>query len=72
MSVNKSPVEESPVKCPKCGSTYIDSSKKGFHMGKAALGGFLLGGVGLLGGALGRHKIRITCLKCGKQWIAGK
>lgn len=31
----------------------VDTSKKGFSVGKAAVGGILLGGIGLLGGALG-------------------
>jgi tellurium resistance protein TerD len=32
----------------------------------------LLGGAGLLGGFVGSKKVMITCLKCGKQWEAGK
>lgn len=61
-----------PVKCPKCGSLQVNSSKKGFGLGKAVGGGLLLGPVGLLGGLFGSRKVYITCLKCGKQWNAGK
>ncbi len=43
-----------PNKCPMCKKTdkwtLVDQTKKGFSLGKAALGGFLLGPVGLLGG----------------------
>lgn len=42
-------------------------AKKGFSVGKAAVGGFLLGPVGLLGGALGKKKIWYACGKCGFQ-----
>lgn len=60
------------LKCPKCGSTQITAGNKGFGLGKAAIGGILLGPVGLLGGVLGSKKVLVTCLKCGKQWKAGK
>ena len=60
-----------PNKCPMCGETLmwkkVDTQKKGFSVGKAALGGFLLGPVGLLGGALGKKKVWYACGKCGFQ-----
>lgn len=60
-----------PTKCPMCGETLmwkeIDTQKKGFSVGKAALVGILLGPVGLLGGALGKKKVWYTCGKCGFQ-----
>lgn len=59
------------VKCPKCGSTQLTANKKGFGLGKAAVGGLLLGPVGLLGGVIGSGKVVITCLKCGHQWKVG-
>ena len=40
------------IKCPACRSTQITANKKGFGLGKAVVGGVLLGGVGLLGGFL--------------------
>lgn len=58
----------SEIKCPVCGSTQITANKTGFSLGKALIGGVLLGGVGLLAGALGKNKITITCLNCGHQW----
>ena len=49
-----------PPYCPMCGERFrwkqIDSERKGFSAGKAAVGGLLLGPVGLLGGALGKRK----------------
>ncbi|NJK27378.1 MAG: hypothetical protein HC925_00685 [Coleofasciculaceae cyanobacterium SM2_3_26] len=49
------PVEDA-VCCPKCRSTQIIIGKKGFGVGKAALGAVLLGPVGLAGGMLGSNK----------------
>jgi hypothetical protein len=63
--------KETPITCPKCGSSQIAAGKKGFGAGKAAVGGLLLGPIGLLGGAIGKNKVRITCLKCGHSWKAG-
>ncbi|AKN34199.1 hypothetical protein Ccar_16105 [Clostridium carboxidivorans P7] len=60
------------ISCPKCGSKQITANNKGFSLGKAAIGGGLFGGVGLLGGFIGSRKVLITCLKCGNQWEAGK
>ena len=60
-----------PQKCPMCGEyslwKKVDTSKQGFSVGKAAVGGVLLGPVGLLGGALGKKKVSYCCGKCGFQ-----
>ncbi|MEK4509482.1 hypothetical protein [Paenibacillus sp. FSL K6-2524] len=64
--------EEDLIKCPKCKSTQITAGNKGFGLGKAAVGGLILGPVGLLGGIVGSKKVKITCLKCGHNWEAGK
>jgi tellurium resistance protein TerD len=65
------PLLADSICCPKCGSTQIHASKKGFGLGKAAVGGVLLGPVGLLGGFFGSNKVELVCLKCGKQWKPG-
>lgn len=60
------------IKCPKCHSTQLTANKKGFGLGKAAVGGILTGGVGLLAGFIGSGKVQITCLNCGHHWTVGK
>ncbi|MEE5992415.1 MAG: hypothetical protein V3G42_04150 [Oscillospiraceae bacterium] len=45
----------------------MDTSNKGFSVGKAAVGGILLGPVGLLGGALGKKTVTYCCGNCGFQ-----
>jgi tellurium resistance protein TerD len=64
--------EEAAVKCPKCGSTQFTAVKKGFSLGKAAVGAVLLGPIGLVGGAHGANRVEVVCLKCGKRWTPGK
>ena len=50
-----------PRKCPMCNESgawkQVDTTKKGFSVGKAVVEGFLLGPIGLLGGALGKKKV---------------
>ena len=58
--------------CPKCLSTSLSAHKKGFGVGKAAVGGLVAGPLGLVAGNIGAKKIRVTCLKCGHQFWAGK
>ena len=56
------------VKCPKCGHMSVapvGERTGGVSLGKAAIGGILLGPVGLLGGALGKKKVTYQCKKCG-------
>lgn len=60
------------VKCPKCHSTQITAQNKGFGLGKAVVGGALLGPVGLLGGLIGSKKVKVVCLNCGHTWNAGE
>lgn len=58
------------ARCPKCGSASLTANKKGFGIGKAVVGAALTGGIGLAAGNIGAKKVRITCLNCGKQWMA--
>lgn len=64
--------KEGTVYCPKCKSTSLSSNKKGFGIGKAVIGAALTGGIGLIAGNINAKKVRITCLKCGYQFWAGK
>lgn len=62
----------SAPECPKCRSTSISADKKGFGIGKAVVGSAVAGPIGLVAGNIGAKDVRITCLKCGHQWMAGK
>lgn len=67
-----SSVNDKVVCCPKCGSTQLTANKKGFSLGKAIAGGILLVPVaGVATGMIGKNKIIITCLSCGKQFKPG-
>ena len=59
---------EKPVECPKCKSTQISASKKGFSVGKAIGGALILGPFGLVGGFAGSGDLKLTCIKCGHNW----
>lgn len=60
------------VHCPKCGSSQLTANKKGFSLGKAVAGGVLLVPIaGVATGMIGKNKIIITCLNCGKQFKPG-
>ena len=67
-SSNNMPTTNNQLKCPKCKSTNLTANTKGFGLGKAAVGGILLGPVGLLGGLLGSKKPVFICLNCGNQF----
>lgn len=55
--------------CPKCGSTSISANKKGFGVGKAAIGVAITGGlIGAVAGNIGAKKVWVTCLNCGHRW----
>lgn len=54
--------------CPKCRVGYlraIGERTGGFSGGKAVVGAFLLGPIGLAAGALGKKKVMYQCQKCG-------
>ncbi len=57
--------------CPKCTSTSLSAQKKGFGIGKAIVG-FSINPLGAVAGNIGAKKVRVTCLKCGYQFWAGK
>jgi DNA-directed RNA polymerase subunit RPC12/RpoP len=65
--------DDGQARCPKCNSTSLTGQKKGFGVGKALVGGLLTPlGIGLVAGNIGAKKVRVTCMKCGKQFWAGK
>ncbi len=59
---------ESMTRCPYCGSTSLSGNKKGFGIGKAVVGAWALGPLGLMAGNIGAKKVKVTCLNCGKQF----
>lgn len=58
-----------PNKCPKCGKRgtmkMVSERQGGVSGGKAVVGAVLLGPIGLLGGALGKKKVKFQCSNCG-------
>ena len=61
---------KSMAMCPKCGSTSLSGNKKGFGIGKAVVGGFVAGPIGLVAGNIGAKNVQVTCLNCGKKFKA--
>ena len=56
------------IRCPKCKSTNLHVSQKGFSGGKALAGALTVGALGLLAGTIGSKNIEITCLNCGHKF----
>jgi len=58
------------AKCPRCGSTSLSGNKKGFGLIKGAIGVAVAGPIGVLAAGIGKNKVKVTCMKCGKQFKA--
>jgi len=58
------------MSCPRCHSTQVTAGKKGFGIGKALVGGVLLGPVGILAGFIGSKNMEFACLSCKERWSA--
>lgn len=60
----------SKPRCPKCGSTNLGKTKRGFSTGKAVAAGMLTGflDVAAVAGAAGSNKMINCCNECGHTW----
>jgi len=58
--------------CPKCHSTSISTTNKKLSLGRAAVGGVLLGKTGAIIGGLSSKKVQVVCLNCGYKWKPDK
>ena len=54
------------------GSTSLTANKKGYGIGKGVIGAAVAGPFGLAAGNIGRQKVLVTCLNCGRQFRPGK
>lgn len=63
--------DQGSMVCPRCYSNQVTAGKKGFGIGKAAIGGILLGPVGLLAGFIGSKNMDFVCLSCKERWNSG-
>ena len=60
--------DQGGMTCPRCHSTQVTAGKKGFGIGKAIVGGVVLGPVGILAGFIGRKNVEFACLSCKERW----
>lgn len=58
--------------CPKCYSTSLTTADKKLSIGRAAVGGALLGGTGAILGGLTSKKVELLCMNCGHRFKLGK
>lgn len=58
--------------CPKCKSTSLTTTNKKLSVGRAVVGGALLGGVGAVLGGLTSKKVELLCMNCGNKFKPGK
>lgn len=67
---NYQPAGQGGVFCPRCNSIQVTAGKKGFGIGKALVGGVMLGPVGILAGFIGSKNMEFACLSCKERWGA--
>jgi DNA-directed RNA polymerase subunit RPC12/RpoP len=61
-------MDNDEISCPYCGSKLISTTQKGFSLGKAAVGGVLLGPLGLLAGTHKSKDIMFYCMACQRKF----
>lgn len=69
IAIRRITMAKAPFTCPMCNEyakwKVVDTSNKGFSVGKAALGAVIFGPMGLVGGALGKKTKTYCCGQCG-------
>lgn len=69
------PVQQMPyhatASCPKCGSSQIARTQRGFRWGLGILGFFLIPVFGIFLGFCGSKKPMLKCTACGRKWKPG-
>ncbi|MGL4108314.1 hypothetical protein [Clostridium sp. LP20] len=58
--------------CPKCHSTSLTTKDKKLSVGRALVGGALIGGTGAVLGGLTSKKVELLCMNCGYKFKIGK
>lgn len=58
--------------CPKCHSTSLTTTNKKLSVGRALVGGALIGGTGAVLGGLTSKKVELLCMNCGYKFKPGK
>lgn len=58
--------------CPKCKSISLTTTNKKLSVGRAVVGGALLGGTGAVLGGLTSKKVELLCMNCGHKFKPGK
>ena len=66
--VQQMPYHPPTMACPKCGSTHLVCTKRGFRWGLALICAFLLPVFGLLCGFCGSKKLFYRCSVCNHKW----
>lgn len=58
------------LQCPKCRSTQLAATTRGAKLARGAAWGLAVAPLaGVIAAAAGRGKIKVSCMRCGHQWM---
>lgn len=60
--------DNTPIRCPHCGSVQLTLRKRGFNVKRAMWGSLWFGENGFLSGFFGSNNDVIECERCGYSW----